>query len=284
MKWWESSPQGTDSRIQGGSRHTYSAPHNRDASHTFIESDGRPLDVEMELWDGPNNTPTRVKMYSEDGRMRPMNILTENPQRGRGNTMSVRNVGPMEFPINAGVGNIGPGGYNGGGNVQMQGGGMPGGAMMDAGSSSMGQRRNGLAGSEGAYMNERDFNGFSHPSSPSRKRGERVQGGALKTFPLDYSVEAVQVTITSEGMPVNAKVELWGTASHIKQLAEVYNDNGQTRPFAAIIDVPGGSNTIAVYNTGPMEYPIDVVVEPVARMEGWDGREDQQVGGSLAPW
>jgi hypothetical protein len=73
----------------------------------------------------------------------------------------------------------------------------------------------------------------------------------------------VQVTITSDGLPVNAKVELWGTSSHVKQLAEVYNDNGQTRPFAAIIDVPGGENTIAVRNTGPLEYPIKVVVEPV---------------------
>ena len=81
-----------------------------------------------------------------------------------------------------------------------------------------------------------------------------------------------------------AKVELWGTSSHIKQIAEIYNDNGQTRPFAAILDVPGGSNTVAIYNTGPMEYPIEVVVEPIARMEGWDGREDERVGGSLAPW
>jgi hypothetical protein len=83
---------------------------------------------------------------------------------------------------------------------------------------------------------------------------------------------------------VNAKVELWGTSSHIKQLAEVYNDDGQRRPFAAIIDVPGGLNTIAVYNTGLMEYLIQVVVEPVAGMDGWDGKEDQSVGGHLAPW
>jgi hypothetical protein len=94
---------------------------------------------------------------------------------------------------------------------------------------------------------------------------------------------AVQVTITTQGLPMNAKVELWGTSSHIKQLAEIYNDNGETRPFSAIIDCPGGSNTIAVYNTGPMEYPIEVVVEPVARMDGWDGR-DEKFGGHLAPW
>mmetsp|Transcript_8626 Transcript_8626/g.18557 ORF Transcript_8626/g.18557 Transcript_8626/m.18557 type:complete len:428 (-) Transcript_8626:232-1515(-) len=270
--WWESSPS-YDGRIQGGSRHTYSAPSDRDASHTFIETDGRPLDVEMELWDGPNNTPTKVKMYSEDGRMRPMNILTDNPQRGRGNTVSVRNTGPMEFPINAGVRSMGP-------QPPMMGGPL-GGPQMSSPPS--GLRPGGLAGSEGAYLTERDLNGFTRPSSPSMARGETVQGGALRTFPLDYSVEAVQVTITSDGLPVNAKVELWGTSSHIKQLAEIYNDNGQTRPFAAIIDVPGGSNTIAVYNTGPMEYPIRVVVEPVARMDGWDGREES-FGGHLAPW
>ena len=76
---------------------------------------------------------------------------------------------------------------------------------------------------------------------------------------------------------------MWGTSSHIKQVAEIYNDDGQKRPFACIIDLTGGSNTIAVYNEGPMEYPINVVVEPVSRMEGWDGRE-QKFGGSLAPW
>ena len=261
--WWESSPN-TSGRIQGGSRHTFDAPYDRDASHVFMESDGRPLDVEFELWDGPNNTPTKMRVYSEDGRMRPINAMVENPSGGsqgghmRGNTLSVKNTGPMEFPINAGVRSVGdqtmsPSGIRPGG---------------------------GLAGSEGAYMSQHELNGFTRPS----KRGETVQGGALRTFPLDYSVEAAQVTITTDGMPMNAKVELWGTSSHIKQLAEIYNDNGQTRPFAAIIDVPGGSNTIAVYNTGPMEYPIKVVVEPVARAEGWDGREDPKIGGHLAPW
>lgn len=66
-----------------------------------------------------------------------------------------------------------------------------------------------------------------------------------------------------------------GNQLHIKQVAEIYNDNGQTRPFAAIVDTPGGSNTIAIYNEGPMEYPIRVVVEPIAIMEGWDCREEK---------
>jgi hypothetical protein len=277
--WWESAPQESGGRLQGGSRHTYHSPYDRDASHVFLESDGRPIDVEFEVWDGPNNTPTRMRVYSEDGRMRPVNAMVENPRGNmRSNTLSVRNVGPMEFPINAAVGGAMAGG---GGGAAM--GGTMGGPMTsmgggDPGFGSARRQRGGLAGGESAYgLAER-------PNLDARARGgERVQGGALRTFPLDYSVEAVQVTITTQGLPMNAKVELWGTSSHVKQLAEIYNDNGATRPFSAIIDCPGGSNTIAVYNTGPMEYPIEVVVEPVSRMDGWDGREER-FGGHLAPW
>ena len=47
--------------------------------------------------------------------------------------------------------------------------------------------RGGLAGSEGSYLAEHELNGFTRPSSPSMKRGETVQGGALRTFPLDCS-------------------------------------------------------------------------------------------------
>lgn len=183
-------------------------------------------------------------------------------------------LGPMEFPINAGVNSV-------------DGGMSPGGSKRGGLAGSEGAIRGGLAaGSEGAgaYMDERDLNGFTHPSSPSMARGQIVQGESLRAFSLDYSVEAVQVTIKTDGNPMNAKVELWGTSSHIKQVAEVYNDNGLTRPFAAIIDVPGRSNTIAVYNTGPMVDPFRVVVEPVARMDGWDGKEDNSFGGHLAPW
>ncbi len=274
--WWESPPE--SGRIQGGSRHTYHSPGNRDASHVFLESDGRPIDVEFEVWDGPNNTPTRMRVYSEDGRMRPVNAMMANPSGrmgGRSNTMSVRNVGPMEFPINAAVGGAmmdGTAGGGGGGGGSMMG------IMGDPGYAPM-QRRGGLAGREGAW----GMANGGPAARPSTRRGERVQGGALRTFPLDYSVMAVQVTITTQGLPMNAKVELWGTSSHIKQLAEIYNDNGEARPFSAIIDCPGGSNTIAVYNTGPMEYPIEVVVEPISRMDGWDGREEK-FGGHLAPW
>jgi hypothetical protein len=238
-----------DGRIQGGSRQTF---HNMGSGgQAFVETDGRPLNVEMELYDGPNNTPTKVKMYSEDGRQRPMNINTNYYGYGAGNgggTMSVRNVGSMEFPISAGITSNNRGGGGGG----------YGGMMMD-GYGPMG----GVGGGAGMMP-------YDSTPIPSSARGITVQGGSLKTFKLPSYTNAAQVTIKSDGLPVNAKVELWGSSSHIKQVAEVYNDNGQTRPFAAIIDVPGEDNTIAVKNTGPMEYPIQVVVEP-AGMNGGRG-------------
>mmetsp|Transcript_21656 Transcript_21656/g.35718 ORF Transcript_21656/g.35718 Transcript_21656/m.35718 type:complete len:426 (+) Transcript_21656:125-1402(+) len=220
---------GFDGRIQGGSRQTYQDMGR--GGQAFVETDGRPLHVEMEMWDGPNNTPSSVKFYSEDGRQRPMNVNTNynGYGGGRGGTMSVRNVGSMEFPMRAGVG---PGG---GGRSDMMGG------------------NYGPMGMSSPY---------DTTPIPSAARGITVQGGSLKTFKLPSHINAAQVTIKSDGLPVNAKVELWGSSSHVKQVAEVYNDNGQTRPFAAIIDVPGEENTIAVRNTGPLEYPIEVVVEP----------------------
>lgn len=239
-------------RIQGGSRQTYAH-----SPQTYVTTDGRPLHVEMEVYNGPNDSPTRVKMYSEDGRQRPMNVLTNNNFGGGygGGVVSVRNVGSMEFPMDVGVGSGGYGGYDN----------RMGGAPM----------MNSWAQNNDMRPNFSSSNGFI---APSTARGETVQGGALKTFSLPHSVNAVQVTITSDGLPVNAKVELWGTSSHVKQLAEVYNDNGQTRPFAAIIDVPGGENTIAVRNTGPMEYPIRVVVEPVGLGMGMENGDDAMGG------
>ncbi len=253
QSWWDS--DSSSSRVQGGSRRTFQAPFDSDGSHIFFETDGRPLDVEFELWDGPNNTPTKMKVYSEDGRMRPFNAMVNNPMKNmRSNTLSVRNTGPMEFPLNAGVGSF-----------------------------AEPAREPGLAGNEGVYPAKNDIRGFHRSEIPTPSRRNIVQGGALKTFPLDYSVEAVRVTLTTDGLPMNAKVELWGTSTHNKQIAEIYNDNGQSRPFSAIIDTPGGSNTVAITNTGPIEYPIYAVVEPVARMIGWNG-EDEKFGGSLAPW
>ena len=94
--WENSSPV----IVQGGSLRTFQfADPNVDAIQVLLKSRGRPIDADVELWNGPNNTPHKMKIYVEDGAMRTFNAVVGTP-RGP-NTVSIRNTGQIEFPIDA---------------------------------------------------------------------------------------------------------------------------------------------------------------------------------------
>ena len=93
----------------GGSRETFSNPYGgyygRDNSQQVnLYTDGRPLQAELEQWDGPDNTPTKVRVYSEDGRLRPFRTKVDGTSySGARSAVSVRNTGPYAFPMQAEV-------------------------------------------------------------------------------------------------------------------------------------------------------------------------------------
>ena len=93
--------------LQGGSRRTWSygarQPGQMDEMHVELGSDGRPVDAEFELWQGPGNTPVSTRVYGDNGNNRGVWASIGTGGTSYTNTASIQNKGPLEFPINAEV-------------------------------------------------------------------------------------------------------------------------------------------------------------------------------------
>jgi len=86
--------------VQGGTLKTWSyASSAVDRVQVSLTTEGRPLDADIELWQGPDNTPVKMRVYSEDGFTRPFNAVIETPNAP--NTVAIRNIGQFEFPLAA---------------------------------------------------------------------------------------------------------------------------------------------------------------------------------------
>merc|ERR1719224_32012 len=97
-------PMGADTAIlvQGGSLRTWSyRPPAVEQVQVVLSTEGRPLDADIELWHGPDNTPVKMRVYVENGQLRPFSCVIETP-RGP-NTVAIRNIGQIEFPLAADV-------------------------------------------------------------------------------------------------------------------------------------------------------------------------------------
>ena len=90
-----------------------------------------------------------------------------------------------------------------------------------------------------------------------------VQGGSLKTWSFeDPRVQRAQVVLGTSGRPLNAKIELWQGPDNSPYKLDCYLEDGALRPLKCMIELPGGSNTVAVRNEGHIEFPIQAKIEP----------------------
>jgi hypothetical protein len=210
-------------QVQGGSRRTWSSYGSRDQGQMdemFVElgSDGRPMDAEYELWQGPDNLAVKTRVYGDDGYNRRVYASVGTGNGGYGNTASIRNTGPLEFPIHANV-------ARGGG-------------------------------------------GRSFPSAYAGAAGaqsQTIQGESQRSFTFDPSVGSVQVHCTSQGMPINAKIEILQGPNCDRQGIDLYSDDGRAKPVSYLLELGGSGSagsTIQIRNTGPIAYPITVSVVP----------------------
>jgi hypothetical protein len=197
--------------VQGGSLRTwtYRSP-SVEQVQVCLSTEGRPLDADIELWHGPDNTPVKMRAYIENGQLRPFSAVIETP-RGP-NTVAIRNIGQIEFPIAASV-------------------------VAD---------------------------NIDQPTPECLEKSMTIQGGALRTYPFDPTVDSVQVLLTTDGRPLNARIELLQGPNNNKQVIELYTEDGMDRPFFCFLATPGSGNVVRIVNTAPVEFPMAASVVPHA--------------------
>ena len=213
--------------VQGGSLRTWSYKSPLvEQVQVVLSTEGRPLDAAIELWHGPDDTPCKMRVYIENALLRPFSAVIATP-RGA-NTVAIRNVGEMEFPIAADV-----------------------------------------------YASD-----VQNPSYDCATSATTIQGGALRSYPFDPIVNAVEVLLKTDGRPLNARIELLQGPNNNKQVVELYTEDGCDRPFFAVLETPGSGNVVRVVNIAPVEFPLTAGVVPHSIDQG-AASGDVVVGGDI---
>lgn len=215
--------------LQGGSLKTWDFNCERlEAVQVLLKTEGRPLKADIELWQG-ENSPQKISCYTENGDTRPLSAFIATPYQGH-TAIAVKNSGEGEFPIKACV--------------------------------EPDLRQNHLASGSGqGYGNAK----FTLQQLWNKARPKTVQGdGATYVVPLEANIQRVQILITSEKNPINARIEILEGPNNVKQVLEISTEDGKSRPFFCVLDLPDPvlTNVMRVVNTGPLEFPIECRIEP----------------------
>ncbi|VEU35168.1 unnamed protein product [Pseudo-nitzschia multistriata] len=216
--------------IQGGKcLKTWNIMNNEiDRVSVMINNEGVPLSAQVEVWQGPESTPMRIQVASDDGCTYPFSAVLETPNTH--NSVAVKNMSPMEFAMGACV-------------------------VADVEDARAG---GGKQAGQGAVV--RALADLGEPFVVHGSNG-------VESFQFEDTVESIQLHLQTDGRPLHARVELIQGPDDSKQVIDIMSDNGLEQPFFAVIDSPtlsmGGGATVRVINTAPSTvFPLTAIVEP----------------------
>jgi hypothetical protein len=199
----------------------------------------------------------QLAVYSENGHDHPLSCVIATPTLNT-HSIQIKNTGPpMDDPLGAVV------------MADME-------TMHGSGSGRGGRRRDNGLGSLvdtlTAYGSFTKIDGCSEDSSSSSSSKNN-----LETYDIREDIQSVQVLIRSDfGRPCNARIELTDSNNLIQQVVEVYVDDGQQRPFFAVLETPNSEQyTVRVVNVGNAAFPITTCVEPFFLKDDEDEDEEE---------
>jgi len=93
-------------RVQGSTLKTWDVGDpSIERVQLAIKSEGRPIDTDVQLWTTPDYVPTKFRIYTENGALRPVHAIIETPVSPK--TVAVYNKASIEFPFDATVAKTG---------------------------------------------------------------------------------------------------------------------------------------------------------------------------------
>jgi hypothetical protein len=199
-----------------------------DRVSVMINNEGVPLSATVEVWQGPESTPMRLQVASDDGLNYPFSAVLETPNKH--NSIAVRNMSPMEFAMGACV-------------------------VADVEDVKAGGNKQAGQGAVVQYLSD-----LGEPFVIHGQNG-------VETFQFESTVESIQVMLETDGRPLHARIELVQGTDDNKQVIDIMSENGLIQPFFAVIDTPtltmGAGATVRVVNTAPSTvFPLTAKVEP----------------------
>lgn len=98
---WDGMTEGNMVRVEGSTLRTCSFPDAVDDVKLNLQSQGRPIFADVELWQTPTYVPWKCRVWSEDGRTFPLNCVIHTPKGA--NAIQVKNTANVAMPLDAAV-------------------------------------------------------------------------------------------------------------------------------------------------------------------------------------